>query len=181
MRLFIGLAFDSPTKDAVYHLSRQIHPLCEGHFTEKENLHLTLKFLGEVQGSLLPVLRSGLQTAVKGQPAFRLTTARLGSFRGKNGEKTLWLGTEDNAELRSLFHNLEQSLVSSGFAPETRPLRAHITLARRAVCEDELFPSVAISPFTIPVNGVTLFESVRVNGELIYKPLFTASLKKPAG
>jgi 2'-5' RNA ligase len=178
MRLFIGLALGSRIKDAVYGVSLQIRPMYEGDFTKKENLHLTLKFLGEVQGSLLPTIRLGLHAAVTEQPAFSMTAARLGSFKGKNGDKTLWLGIDESAGLLNLFELLESALSVSGFAAETRPLREHITLARRAVFGDELFSKAAISPIIIPVNEVTLFESARVSGELIYKPLFAAKFKE---
>jgi len=178
MRLFIGLAFDDRIKNAVYGVSLQICPMNEGDFTKKENLHLTLKFLGEVQGSLLPIICSAMLAAVTEQSAFSLTSARLGSFKGKNGDKTLWLGIDESAGLLNLFELLESALSVSGFAAEIHPLRAHITLARRAVFGDELFSKAAIPPMIIPVNKVTLFESAGINGELIYKPLFAAKLKE---
>ena len=178
MRLFIGLAFDDRIKNAVYGVSLQIRPIYEGDFTKKENLHLTLNFLGEVQGSLLPTIRSAMHAAVTEQPAFSLTSALLGSFKGKNGNKTLWLGIDESSGLLNLFELLESALSVSGFATETHPLRAHITLARRAVFGGELFSKAAIPPIIIPVNRVTLFENARVNEELIYKPLFAAKLKE---
>ena len=177
MRLFIGIAFDGGAKYAVYETIRAIEPVCEGDFTREENLHLTLKFLGEVQAARLPAIRAALQAAAAEARPFLLATSHLGYFKGSGG-RTLWLGTEESAALVRLYDNIDRGLAPAGFARDTRPLKAHITLARRAVFGSGLLQDTPAPHIAIPVNEVTLFESVRVQGRLVYRPLFAAGLRE---
>jgi 2'-5' RNA ligase len=92
-----------------------------------EQLHLTLRFVGEVERPLandLALAMAGLRS-----PAFDLRLAGLGTFDHRSGG-AIWAGVEPAEPVRSLAARIERICQSVGLAPERRAFRPHITLAR---------------------------------------------------
>ncbi|MDO9317913.1 MAG: RNA 2',3'-cyclic phosphodiesterase [Gammaproteobacteria bacterium] len=89
------------------------------------NLHITLKFIGAAAATALPDIVSAMQQALANHHAFTLQLRGAGSF-----QSALWLGVEPNAALNALVKGLNEALAPLGFAPETKPYRPHLTLAR---------------------------------------------------
>jgi 2'-5' RNA ligase len=146
----------------------------KGSFTLPENLHITLKFLGEVSPSRLPGLRDAIAEACGS--AFTLEC--LGMFMmGKDGIVSARVGGDLDA-LSSLAARLEDALEKRGFERETRPFRPHITLARNFhALEGDDVATMARKGCRFAVSEVILFESRREAGKLIYAPLYTHPLK----
>jgi 2'-5' RNA ligase len=147
-----------------------------GNFTLPENLHITLKFLGEVSPSRLPELREAIVEA--GGRAFSLDC--LGMFMmGKGGIVSVHIGG-DLETLSSLAARLEDALEKRGFEREARPFQPHITLVRNFhALEGDDVASMARKGCRFKVEEVILFESRREGGKLIYAPLFTHPLAPP--
>ncbi len=96
-----------------------------------ENLHVTLKFLGQVDEAHLHALAAALAAAARGGPAFEARVVGLGAFPSVGRPRVLWAGVRDGAEaLAALAARVEAACVGLGFAPETRPFAAHVTLGR---------------------------------------------------
>lgn len=96
---------------------------------EMENIHLTLRFLGDVRQGLLGQL-SNLVEEVEFDP-FRMELRGIGAFPNLRRPRVVWVGlTEGADELSRIFNDLEADLTELGFRPESRGFSPHITLAR---------------------------------------------------
>ena len=122
-----------------------------------ENLHLTLRFIGEVSEDRLDDITAAL-ASVKGAP-FALTLAGVGHFESRRRVRTLWAGIAPNPELEALFDRVESALVRAGLAPESRKFNAHVTLARlKGVPTAKVTDWLAMgAPFRAPPITVTGF------------------------
>ncbi len=96
-----------------------------------EGIHLTLKFLGEIEASRLAVATEALREAAEGSAAFRLRARGLGVFPDLRRPRVLWVGVEDAfGRLEPLVRRLEAAFTRRGFPSEGRSFRAHLTLGR---------------------------------------------------
>ncbi|GIX48686.1 MAG: RNA 2',3'-cyclic phosphodiesterase [Candidatus Tectimicrobiota bacterium] len=131
-----------------------------------ENVHLTLKFLGNVAKAQLPAVMQAMQRAAAGQAPFTLCARALGCFPSAAAPRVLWVGLEDPQQrLLALLRRLEAELVALGFAAETRPFRPHLTLARIQRVTDRARWLAAVQAFrerkfgAFPVEALHLFQS----------------------
>lgn len=151
-------------------LFRQIQLLREaaqqGNFTRKENLHLTLAFLGETE-QLVAAKEAIHQVNFQSFSAFIFG---LGKFPRSGGD-ILWAGMKENQKLEILQSDLYQSLDRCGFKMEARPFRPHLTLGREVVLKEafsqKLCPDLQI-PAEFPVKEIVLMKSERILGKLTY-------------
>lgn len=124
-RLFI--AIDLPEK-----LQGQVSSLFYGlpgaRWTPAAQLHLTLRFIGEVDGHLFRQIIDTLET-VSFSP-FALQFADLGTFPPRRHPNILWVGVRSNDALRQFQRRLETRLVKLGLEPEHRKFHPHLTIAR---------------------------------------------------
>jgi 2'-5' RNA ligase len=97
----------------------------------RDNLHLTLKFLGGVDAARLDAVTAALQDALAARPAFRLTLGGLGAFPSATRPRVLWAGVGEGAGAAvELADRVDGALVPLGFAREMRAFSAHVTLGR---------------------------------------------------
>jgi RNA 2',3'-cyclic 3'-phosphodiesterase len=95
------------------------------------NIHLTLKFLGDISVDSVPNIREVMEEAVLYSAPFSLGVSGVGVFPNIRRIQIIWAGV--NGELDNLIElqkKLDTGLESLGFAPESRPFTAHLTLAR---------------------------------------------------
>jgi 2'-5' RNA ligase len=96
---------------------------------ERENIHLTLRFLGDVREGLVEGLK-GLVSGLGFSP-FRMELVGVGAFPNLRRPRVVWVGIREGVEeLRGIFDRLEPEVVGMGFKPEGRGLSPHITIAR---------------------------------------------------
>ncbi|HYJ44995.1 MAG TPA: RNA 2',3'-cyclic phosphodiesterase [Pyrinomonadaceae bacterium] len=96
-----------------------------------ENLHLTLKFLGEIELTKIPALSRALTRAAEQSQQFKLTIEGAGAFPPRGLPRVLWLGVTDSAgSLGRLQKRIEEECSLEGFEREERPFSPHLTLAR---------------------------------------------------
>jgi len=96
-----------------------------------ENVHLTLKFLGETEESKVARIIKTLKSTAKSYPPFKVTLKETGSFPSLNNPKVLWIGVKDETEtLINLAKEIENKMVSLDYPLEKRGFKPHITLAR---------------------------------------------------
>jgi len=110
----------------------RLRPLARGvAWVSRDNLHLTLKFLGGVEPIRLDALAEALTTIVAGWPAFELTVRGLGAFPSRTRPRVLWAGVDAGAAaLATLAAGVDDALASLGFSREARAFSAHVTLGR---------------------------------------------------
>ncbi len=100
-------------------------------WTRPENVHLTLKFLGNVQAEALDSIRAALGEVCAQRVPFDAALAELGVFPSARHAKTLWIGIGKGSDrLRSLAADVDDALASLGFEGEKRPYVPHLTLSR---------------------------------------------------
>lgn len=96
-----------------------------------ESIHITLKFLGDVDAKQLPALHDALIKACANTPPFVLTLAGLGAFPNTKRPNNLWVGAAGQVEVAAqLAQKIDEACAAFGFARETRPFTPHLTLGR---------------------------------------------------
>lgn len=95
-----------------------------------DELHVTLKFLGDTPCDLLKAIQFQIEQSVAGQPPCVLRVERLGAFPHAGHPSVLWAGLEDAEPLVEISKKLDDALEPLGFARESRPFHPHLTLAR---------------------------------------------------
>lgn len=172
MRLFIAITFPEQVKDR---LESGINTLrkqgMRASWCRRENLHLTLEFLGEIAE---PDRAITAMEQVRAVP-FTLMFAPSGRFRRREGD-IFWLGFQPNEALLQLQQQLHQALLEQGLSVESRPYRPHLTLARRLNDRGErVFPMPLPSP--VLVSEITLMRSERTPKGMRYTPLYRKKLE----
>jgi 2'-5' RNA ligase len=124
LRLFVGIEFPPELK-------LRLSLLCDGvagaRWVDAGNLHLTLRFIGEVDEGIAADVDEAL-SALKARP-FTLQLAGVGMFGGDK-PRQLWVGVEREPVLAALQGKIEQALIRAGLPPEPRKFAPHVTLAR---------------------------------------------------
>ncbi len=125
MRLFVALTLP---EDVRRRLAGLANGLPGARWVKPENLHLTLRFLGEVDNLAAVDVDDAL--AKIQCPGFDLSLNGIGHFGEGRKLRALWVGVDASAELMRLQEKIEQALIRAGLAPEPRKFKPHITLAR---------------------------------------------------
>jgi 2'-5' RNA ligase len=94
-------------------------------------IHLTLKFFGNIEESKVDSILTSIQEPVRETPPFLLEIRGVGAFPHPKNPRVIWMGLVDGENVLHLFHErLENSLEQVGFEPEDRPFHPHLTLGR---------------------------------------------------
>jgi 2'-5' RNA ligase len=175
VRTFIAIELEEEIKDQLAEIQTEAEKHCRrGNYTPRENFHLMLHFLGEVDEDDLDYLQQAIYETARRNRPFSFAIDKIGFFpRGTKG--ILWVGFERSNHLQRLFSTLEKSLEQQGFARERKGLSPHITLGREVEPHrsfQDVQRSVKVEPITVSVRSISLMESVRKGAKLVYVPLF---------
>jgi 2'-5' RNA ligase len=176
VRVFVGIGLPPGVRDAV---EEAIGPVrgagAPVSWVAKDNLHITLKFLGETSPERLRVLEELLVGVSAGFPPFSLAAAGGGAFPGKRNPRIFWVGFPEPLELvGKLQQNMENALSGAGFPREDRRFHPHITVGRvrgalPPAWGERFVQSLSGREFgTVPVTLLRLFESRLSPGGAIY-------------
>ncbi len=146
-----------------------------------ENLHVTVKFLGNTDVSWIAPIGPLLDEIASCTAAFNVTLRGLGVFPKPSRPSVIWTGMTPPEPVVSLAHAVERALVEFGFAPEPRAFQAHVTVARvkhRPPPElSALLDRHAETEFaTFPVDQIVLMQSELSPEGPRYTPLVTVKL-----
>ncbi len=129
-----------------------------------EQLHLTLRFIGEVDRARERPLARGIAAVAAAVSSFPIRLRGAGAFPSHRRARVLWVGVEQSSALAALQASVEAAVVRAGVAPDPRPFRPHVTVGRirRPRPPVGLAGAVAGVRFetTVDVRGVTLMRSV---------------------
>ncbi len=168
-RLFIALDLPEELKQKLGELKYRLN-FTQARWVKEENLHLTLKFLGQVEEEKISSISALLVNSLSDFPCFNLQTAELSVFPALKRARVLWINlVKGRKEAKNLAGLIESKLFTLGFEKENREFEPHITLARfrKPVCLSSL-PSVGFS-FSFFADQVVLFESILKPSGPIYK------------
>ncbi|MBV8121993.1 MAG: RNA 2',3'-cyclic phosphodiesterase [Alphaproteobacteria bacterium] len=124
LRLFVGIGFPPELK---LRLSLLCSGIPKARWVDPGNLHLTLRFIGEISEDVAADVDQAL--AKLRARRFSLRLAGTGVFGGDR-PRSLWVGVERNPDLTTLRDKIEQALTRVGLPPEPRKFAPHVTLAR---------------------------------------------------
>lgn len=125
MRLFVAIDLPEAVKEQLTMISCG---LPGARWVKPEQLHLTLRFIGEVDGSTFLDIQEGL--AEVSCESFPMQLQGIGFFPPRKKPRVIWVGIEKNEQLLRLRNRIESVLVRTGLEPERRKFAPHITLAR---------------------------------------------------
>lgn len=167
-RLFVAVDFPD---DAMAQVLDTCYGVREARWTPREQIHLTLRFIGEVGNSVFDAICSALCGVEV--PPFPISLKGAGYFPPRGTPRVLWLGVDRSDELLSLHTQIETAMNDAGIARDGRKFRPHITVARLrpAASPESIIPFLSrnslfkTDPFK--VNRFHLFSStLRKEGAL---------------
>lgn len=157
-------------------------------WTDPNNAHLTLHFIGEVDQSRAELLRMALPGEAAKHQAFTLETGGLGVYPDRKKPRVLWMGLDGVTErLEALHGGVGRMLQHLDFEVEARPYSPHITIGRlREQIGAERGMTIWTTlrgfqlgaPLTVPIEEVTLYRSHLSHTGSRYEPLATGKLRR---
>ncbi len=191
VRCFIAISLP---EDIVKRLAQQIASIKEVvphgviRWVREDNIHLTLKFLGNVPSNELTEITNSIQRSADRHAAFVFEIVSFGCFPKLNSPHTLWIGIrEPSGVLLSLQSDLEDELAGLGFPRERRRFHPHLTIGRvkRNADRDartELAESLAQVKVeqigVVQVRGIRLMRSDLHPAGAVYSQLSVAALEE---
>lgn len=135
MRLFVALEIPAAVRDNLAALITELRDLSakvadkRPRWVRQENLHVTLKFIGEVSPAKLEGIRGAL-SVIRSEAPVEIRFSGLGFFPNEQHPRVLWAGLDASANLPSLAGDIDSALETQGVARERRAFAPHSTLAR---------------------------------------------------
>ena len=186
MRLFIAIELPQEIREELARIQSHLkYSAADVKWVEKENIHLTLKFLGEVQEEKIEKIRSVLDGIAGGARPFKLSLKDIGAFPKIEYPRVIWVGLDKGtAESEGLAAKLDEELSKIGFEKEARPFSVHLTIGRvrSSKNKDALKKTIAsyslqpAPPAPQEVNSIILFKSTLTQKGPIYSKLHESRL-----
>lgn len=176
MRLFIAINFPEDIKTKLYNIAANLKDESRyGNFSRRENLHLTLVFIGETPrfSDVVDVMK---KTSFE---SFDIELSSLGKFK-RNGGDIYWIGVKKSAVLLRIASELSNNLKAAGFKIDVREFKPHLTLGREVVMYDGFNMSKfsdTIEPMLVNVPYISLMKSERISGRLTYTEIYRLNSK----
>ena len=132
LRCFIAISLPRELKAEILGIQDRLKSAgADVSWTRQEGMHLTLKFLGEIEEKGIPKIERALDMAVDGVTTFVLSVSGMGIFPDLRSPRVVWIGLkEEGNNLIKLHKGVEEELKKIGFPSEERRFTPHITLGR---------------------------------------------------
>ncbi len=188
VRAFIAIPLSNEVHQRLEEISSQLKKKLGDkivRWVSPRNIHLTLKFLGDVPVSSLGNLNEIITNEAGRMAAFELQVGGLGAFPSIQRPRVIWVGVQAPAQLTELQQHIDLETAKIGYASEGRPFSPHLTLGRvnRDGTPDELrrigpaIAGVKVENFSgCAVDTVNLYKSDLKPGGSVYTTLYTAKL-----
>jgi len=184
MRTFVAVPLSQPCHELLAELQGKMRPLgTDVRWVAISSIHLTLKFLGEIDPALVPKMVESLKNATSESP-FKLRLHGLGGFPNLRSPRVIWCGIEGDADrLITLQKKVEVACAELGFPPENRPFHPHLTLGREQGKRNlqQLLDYIKIAPDferVFDVDRYHLYKTVLTPRGAIYTVLDTIELTR---
>ncbi len=164
IRAFLAIDLNDSIREAIDGFQGQASSILPVKWVSPQSMHLTVKFLGDIEEGQVTVLQKTLQKITKETLPFSLTINSLGGFPSLQRPRTLWAGVSGEVDhLEVLVSCVESAFSSLGFAQEERPYHPHLTLSRIKSNSREIGKMIETS---------NLFQKEWVFGELTVDRLY---------
>lgn len=163
MRIFIAIRFTEAFKSSILDAQDGLKEYgVRGNYTQPENLHLTLAFIGETER--VEEIKAAVD-AVKFEP-FVIRTGQMGCFNGRC--RVVWLGIEGEDKVKAIAQQLRRNLDQRGIDYAKGKFSPHITLVRQP---SEMPLDIDVESESMTVSKIYVMKSERINGRLVYTAL----------
>jgi 2'-5' RNA ligase len=188
IRSFIAINLSPEIRRSLEEVSAKLKERLPGvpvRWVPVENIHLTIKFLGDVSVSNLEMLQKILRAEASQHSPFEFSVGNIGAFPSISRPRVIWVGVEAPDELQALQHGVEAETARLGYAREKRPYSPHLTLgrvSRNADSDDtgrirELLKNCTIGFLgAARVQEVHLYRSELTPSGAVYTQIFSAPL-----
>ncbi len=188
VRAFIACELSSPLQDAIEAATASLRDAVGSRlvrWVQPRNIHLTLKFLGDVSPESMDLVRRAVEKVAGGGQAFDMVVEDIGAFPNARRPRVLWVGVQAAPELASLQRQLDSVTAELGFKSEGRGYVPHLTIgytrAREAgYREEKIGDGLAHARVgtlgTQHVGAIHLFKSDLQRTGPVYTKLLTAPL-----
>lgn len=131
MRIFIGIKLNQPVHDQLEHFLKPFKKISTPiQWVKQENIHLTLKFIGEVSEPKVQQISDALAHLEKFEQPLNIQLTGCGKFGRNDDLNIFWIGLAANPALLKLYSNIEEALAKLSIPRETRPFTPHLTVGR---------------------------------------------------
>jgi RNA 2',3'-cyclic 3'-phosphodiesterase len=167
VRTFLAIELDDAIRQRLAAVQERLRSQAGGvKWVEPANIHLTLKFLGEIEEDVAALVAEALAPVAAGIEPFEMRAAGIGSFPPHGAPRVVWVGIQETTgRLLELHRRVERELEALDIEREDRPFAAHVTLGRVKDRPDprlrHALDARAAEDFgTQPVTHVTFFQSI---------------------
>lgn len=161
-RIFIALNIPDEAKDKLFEIINQLHTDKDLKWEMKEKIHLTLKFVGDVDYELIPEIKNELEF-LQEYRSQKLQITGFGFFFRFKEPKILWAGLKFSDELKLIAQRLEDYFTKFGIEKEKREFKPHLTLMRIKNNPGEnfinKFKNSKFEPIDFQSNSISLIKS----------------------
>ncbi|MBU1061178.1 MAG: RNA 2',3'-cyclic phosphodiesterase [Candidatus Omnitrophica bacterium] len=187
IRAFVAIEIDEPNKQKLSDLITQFKKSnTQIKWVTENQMHLTLKFLGNIDGSLVPNISEALKNISENFTQFNIKLSKIGAFPNLQRPRVIWIGIDKGKENVILLANsVETALERLNFAKEKREFKTHLTLGRVKSLKNISGLTKIISETglqfqdEIKIDKLILFQSTLTPKGAIYTPLAESYLTKP--
>jgi 2''-5'' RNA ligase len=177
MRIFIAINLNDEIRNYLIEMIQALKTgAISGNFTHRENLHLTLAFLGELGADKVGLVKQAINRIDKGP--FLLSFSGFGRFRRSGGD-IHWAGVNKSRELLDIQSQLVSELRKAGFVLENREFSPHLTLGREvklSAAPEDFYGSLKKETREMEVSRISLMKSERIGGKLVYTEIYGRDL-----
>lgn len=167
IRTFIAVNLDPEIKDYLASLQNILNiPESKIKWVEKNNLHLTMKFLGDISLEQTELIKSELKKiASRYSPFIIILSPNIGVFPIYKMPRIIWVGIKEGiSELKEIYNSIENKLSNKGFPREDKDFSGHITIGRVKFIRDknnfiQILKRIEVNNFTQEVGSIDLMES----------------------
>jgi 2'-5' RNA ligase len=178
VRAFFGLPVPEPQRETLAAFLDECAPAApEFRWTPRDNLHLTVRFIGSVEMQVVESVADVL--ARRPLPGFDVDLGDLGTFGRGRAARVVWLGLRAGAEgAIALAAQVEEACTRAGLPGESRPYQPHLTLARARLREGARLPALPAVPRILPwrADRLLLYSSRVARTGAVYEPIRTLTL-----
>jgi len=185
MRTFIAVPLPPDSQAMLATLQENLRSSkADVRWTSIQSIHLTLKFLGEIDQAIVPRMAEELRAAVASERRFQLRLRGLGGFPNLSSPRVIWCAVQDGKEnLLSLQQTVDAACVRLAQAPEERGFKPHLTLGRVTGKTNlqRLLECIKICPVlesTFTVDHINIYKSVLLPRGAVYNVLENIELSR---